>query len=196
MNRDEDLISSSRARATATEPHPALEAVCAREAKLARRAERRNFVELVGVGVGLGTSVLYAALFDQLTLRLACLLLATTLIPYGLTLRRHGRVAGAPPATASVAVHLAYYRSELAREHALFPRLGWYFAPLVLSFELFALGGVQAMRAYGQSETGTSALLVGLPIVLFAAAFAYGLRNHRKLGYELAALDDLRTTVP
>ncbi len=88
MNREEDLFSSWRGGATTIEPHRLLEAVCAREAKLARRADLRNFVENVGVAVGLATSLLYAALFDQLTIRLACLLLATTLIPYGLTLHQ------------------------------------------------------------------------------------------------------------
>jgi hypothetical protein len=189
MNREDDFFTSWRAQATTMEPYRLLEAVCAREARLARRAERRNFLEYVGAAIGLATSLLYAVLFDQITLRLACLLLATTLIPYGLTLHRHGRVAEAPPATASVDVHLAYYRSELAREHALFPRMRWYWVPLVASFELFALAGVQALRAYSETDTGTNALLVAVPIVLFAGAFAYNLRTHRKLAREIAALD-------
>jgi hypothetical protein len=187
----DDLCALLRAKSTIA-PSRVVEAVQARVAQIARGAERRNGIEHTLLACGFVALLVCAiALPHPITIAAFALYIAAA-IPYATILIRQGRPAAIPAAAATMGEHFTYYRAELERERGLSRHTAPYAVPLFAS-SLLAYVGVRAyLRAQGMPTEVMDLLFVGYggaALVLLGAGFVVAVRNRRRLGQEMAALN-------
>jgi hypothetical protein len=214
MPRDEDELRSLWQQQPVKENHVmSVELLVQRESAFLRLVRLRNAFEYAGGALVILASVLGAVFAPHWVasqfhgwhvpnwpIRLELVLVAASYAIVLYLLRKNGTPLAGPPRTVTLPVHLAHYRSELARQRDLMQRVYvWYGAPLVLPYLFPFVYAAALMHAHhglfvhapGGSITNLDLLVLGLVLTLpvFPLYFQFWRRAAKRVQKKIDALD-------